>query len=1218
MEETEEIKNKLITTKNMEKDESDEDQTIAVSSGSKKINEVQVKSNSLVKFEGCKVANFSRLQCNTNLNLPPSNWLCNDAYGLKHVISHPKGITSFNMANMFQETIGDVDVISDAENIKRILKLPYSEKSVISMIVHRINNTLLIDEFDIHKYFLKQANEDWDWLRSFIIEHIANSMSEKDRSVFLRSKGASRDMLQRMNLMSKFLYYSVKPDEDDGSESGKTESEKQAEEQIINALKEQQPQAPLLKGPRLPDPVTEDHLPKSQHNRNVIWTFEDIRMLIGTDLPIFGNANRPCITLRLRDSRQPISVLTGIDCWLDNLMCNVPEVVMCYHLDGIVQKYELIKTEDLPYLEDSQFSPRVIRNVAQHILSFLKTNATKPGHTYWLYKGKHDDCVKLYDLTTLCNGEAVEKNPFTVPVAMLLYTVAKNIKGSTKLMTPKAAGCIKSLLENCIKLLPKEKYPQIVTSSHYMLSDLFIPSSIDPKSPNFYEEEEESNDDIDTNTETSSNYDEEEEPTGSDTETEDTLFNKNYKMEHAQKSIKETLIDYNLDGNNMKKINTSPVPLSSTDVVERSTLALNHIASGLSCLQYFDSSEEEKAKEQEKQKRLYEEQNPHIAIPNQPIPMPYESLNKNGDKSKGRKKKLHKQNSTDSNTSKDEENEGEKSLLPLAANEILKCSWNTHLKLLLFEKACLVYVTKAEHAYKNECYGVSLKFIYASIKCHQLIKTYLPDIKSRKNWLLGRAGDCFYQISKNIDNLDKYMDGFETQSENDRFVLEELYKDAKIQEECLPKPSRNIEELLQTSCAFYQTACQDSDTESRLEHLRRLACVNNDLGNRFMSLAQLAYDEYLNKKQNEDDNAENETQGDDTESVPAEIPAYKIYMMKCYDAFNKGIKLFEEVKDSTNLILMLTNMGRFMRLRAHMPLPGEKANDANIIRKFYNEAFEYYQRALGIVGNRKFNPELHELISWELSGATFNYAKSLQDFGLVDKRLSTEEVEQSVVEALQKALRLCHTETGNSKQVLYTFRAGLIHHRLGSLYHNFWLRSDVDETKKKTYFTLCRMHYEKSAKIFMGLNETREFLEVQLKRISVMEQLSESFTNPGPKIKHLLGTMDLFYESQGIFEKFNEQTSDSSPSMSEPNPNNTPDDLLKMLLLFEQRLQICLRTLAKLFSTQTNKKDSEINASLYKSMFGATLRPVTKQLTVKELSDHLHQVLAKIIDIKNR
>lgn len=84
---------------------------------------------------------------------------------------------------------------------------------------------------------------------------------------------------------------------------------------------------------------------------------------------------------------KPISVLTGIDYWLDNLMCNVPEVAMCYHINGIVQKYELIKTEDLPHMEDSNFSPALIRDVAQNILAFLKSNATKAGHTYWLLKG---------------------------------------------------------------------------------------------------------------------------------------------------------------------------------------------------------------------------------------------------------------------------------------------------------------------------------------------------------------------------------------------------------------------------------------------------------------------------------------------------------------------------------------------------------------------------------------------------------------------------------------------------------------------------------------------------------------------------------------------------------------------------------------------------------------------------------------------------------------
>ena len=38
----------------------------------------------------------------------------------------------------------------------------------------------------------------------------------------------------------------------------------------------------------------------SQFARQFLWQFEDIRMLIGTDLPIFGGGAYPAVSLRLR------------------------------------------------------------------------------------------------------------------------------------------------------------------------------------------------------------------------------------------------------------------------------------------------------------------------------------------------------------------------------------------------------------------------------------------------------------------------------------------------------------------------------------------------------------------------------------------------------------------------------------------------------------------------------------------------------------------------------------------------------------------------------------------------------------------------------------------------------------------------------------------------------------------------------------------------------
>lgn len=560
----------------------------------------------------------------------------------------------------------------------------------------------------------------------------------------------------------------------------------------------------------MPEPKVEENVPdpNSSHvfQRNVVWTFEDIRMLIGTDMPIFGGPNRPCISLRLRDMTKPINVLTGIDYWLDNLMCNVPEVVMCYHLDGIVQKYEIIKTEDLPYLENSQFSPQVVRNVAQNILAFLKANATKEGHTYWLFKGRNDDVVKLYDLTTLCKNQTQssecdekQENPFTVPVAMLLYTVARNMKNRSPQITPKTAGNIRALLDNCIKLLPKEKYPQIVTSSHYILSDLHIPAGIDPKDPKF----DAGDNDSDTQSVYEEDEDEEEDDEFGGLNNHEELFNfqdLSQEQNVAVQNICDTLKDFHLDNLNSKTGKQRPAPLVAS-VEERCSISLEHISKGLSCLQFFNKNEEKfiketeaRAKDEEKQKIIHEEQNPNMAKPFKPIPLPYESLN--AQKSSSNSKALDSDDEslpemkTKKSKSKKSQvkdlksltaNSQQQSQLPqqiaVSFNSQLFGSWNIHLKLLLLEKACLTYATLAEHHYVEQKYGSSLRAIYMSCKCQQVVLKYMTSLVSQKSCLLGRAGDCFFQMTKDWQNIAGHLKDFNKNYETEKYIRKEVEKE---------------------------------------------------------------------------------------------------------------------------------------------------------------------------------------------------------------------------------------------------------------------------------------------------------------------------------------------------------------------------------------------------------------------------------------------------------
>ena len=58
-----------------------------------------------------------------------------------------------------------------------------------------------------------------------------------------------------------------------------------------------------------------------------------------------------------------------------------------------------------------------VLEVAQNILAFLKANCTREGHTYWLFRRRGEEVVKLYDITSLMetSAEVCESRPFSLP-----------------------------------------------------------------------------------------------------------------------------------------------------------------------------------------------------------------------------------------------------------------------------------------------------------------------------------------------------------------------------------------------------------------------------------------------------------------------------------------------------------------------------------------------------------------------------------------------------------------------------------------------------------------------------------------------------------------------------------------------------------------------------------------------------------------------------------
>lgn len=125
--------------------------------------------------------------------------------------------------------------------------------------------------------------------------------------------------------------------------------------------------------------------------RVMFWQFQNFWMLLGSDLLLFSNEKYVAVSLHLQDVTRQVTPLTWLEAWLDNVMASVPELAICYHENGIVRGYELLKTEDIFLLkgicEDGTpaFHPHVVQQNGLSVLRFLQENCKQDPGAYWLF-----------------------------------------------------------------------------------------------------------------------------------------------------------------------------------------------------------------------------------------------------------------------------------------------------------------------------------------------------------------------------------------------------------------------------------------------------------------------------------------------------------------------------------------------------------------------------------------------------------------------------------------------------------------------------------------------------------------------------------------------------------------------------------------------------------------------------------------------------------------
>uniref|UniRef100_A0A8C5KRV3 Erythroid differentiation regulatory factor 1 n=2 Tax=Jaculus jaculus TaxID=51337 RepID=A0A8C5KRV3_JACJA len=1147
----------------------------------------EVKSRAVVKYSSAPPRTaFARLEEKTDLKLPPANWLRESAKlgpaGATTLGNSKKSkpFSSFGMAYDFIDSVGnDVDVVSDSENIKKLLKIPYS-KSHVSMAVHRIGRTLLLDELDIQELFMRSSQTgDWTWLKEFYQRLIDQKWQRKKKS---------KEHWYQKAILSKFLYYSINGD-------GAAQPVPSAAEEQESPTSSQTHDSEGASWPapfEMPASVSEDPSASSQglkndFVRNILWTFEDIHMLVGSNMPIFGGGRYPAVSLRLRDNNKPINVLTGIDYWLDNLICNVPELVMCFHVNGIVQKYEMIKTEEIPNLENSNFSTKVIKDIAQNILSFLKSNCTKEGHTYWLFKASGSDIVKLYDLTTLCEEtEDKYQNPFTMPVAILLYKVACNMM-MKKSQNKKHYGTVRTLLLNCVKLLDKGRHPQIIASANYMLSELFqldepkkeesSESPLNENSDESYSEEEEEMPDSDENGSYGPSCDPSEDNTAV----------------AVIKSVGELSVPEKYKS--IHQIRPSCAFPVCHDTEERCRLVLGYVLEGLKSV---DSS-------------IKKESDLPAADPSTPIPLKYED-----ESSRGGPEGLEKQMALflDKMGALQKGN-------GCSQSGMTPGSWQHKMKLQLILKSSKAYYILSDAAMSLQKYGRALRYIKLALQSHDtyccLCTNMLSEVLLFLSQYLTLCGDIQLMLAQNANNRAAHLEEFNYQTKEDQEILHSLHRESSCQGFAWATDlSTDLESQLSVSCKCYEAAneiLQFSDLKSQnpehyVQVLKRMGNIRNEIGVFYMNQAAALQSERVVSK-----------------SVSA---AEQQLWKKSFSCFEKGIHNFESIDDVTNTALLLCNTGRLMRIcaQAHCGAEDEcKREFSPEEGLYYNKAVDYYLKALRSLGTRDIHPVVWDSVNWELSTTYFTMATLQQDYAPLSRK-AQEQIEKEVSEAMMKSLKYCDVDSVCARQPLCQYRAATIHHRLASMYHSC-LRNQVgDEHLRKQHRVLADLHYGKAAKLFQLLRDAPcELLRVQLERVAFAEfQMTGQNSNVG-KLKTLSGALDIMMRTEHAFQLIRKELieecdppkGDEAAPAADSSLNLNREEVIKLLSIFESRLSFLLLHSIKLLSSSKKKASSnteedavlKANKHVYSQLLRAT---ANRRATLVERIDVITHLLEQL------
>lgn len=325
----------------------------------------------------------------------------------------------------------EIDVVAPTDILKQIFKIPYS-KGQLSIAVHRIGDTLILntgpDIEEGEKIFRRQSNQSKGSDPSIFLNFAMHSVraeacdcptyhpsSEKPASSpilpgffgsgdgsFVSSSNSHANESQYLQKNVNGSRKSAQSNHDKYFLGTKHTKQKGKRPDSVKRTSEvgEKPRGPVQDSDKFRKGGNDGFL------RVLFWQFHNFRMLLGSDMLIFSNEKYVAVSLHLWDIARQVTPLTWLEAWLDNVMASVPELAICYHNNGVVQGYELLKTDDIfrkGISEDGTpaFHPQIVQQNGLSVLRFLQDNCKQDPGAYWLYKSAGEDVIQLFDLSVI-------------------------------------------------------------------------------------------------------------------------------------------------------------------------------------------------------------------------------------------------------------------------------------------------------------------------------------------------------------------------------------------------------------------------------------------------------------------------------------------------------------------------------------------------------------------------------------------------------------------------------------------------------------------------------------------------------------------------------------------------------------------------------------------------------------------------------------------------